>query len=211
MTQADNTTSLPRCVWLVRHAQADWNRQQRYMSHTDRPLTAFGEAQAAALARFFQARRIDAVLHSGLTRTRATAERLVGARTIPVFADARWREADHGAWEGLTYTQVVARDPEGVRQRFADPVHCAPPQGESLADLVERVAEAWRDLGQRFAGQRIVIVTHAGPIQTLLCALFGVPLAQHWRWRVDLGSVTRVDCYPQATILRCLNVLPLHR
>ncbi|MCS6846237.1 MAG: histidine phosphatase family protein [Anaerolineae bacterium] len=203
-------SGVPRSVWLVRHGQADWNVARRYMSFTDRPLAAFGERQAQALARFFAARKVDLIVHSGLIRTEATAQAIKGARNVPVYCDERWREASHGAWEGLTYCEVTQRYPEDAARRFADPVNHPPLHGESLAQLAQRVRQAWDDLGARFPGRRVVAVTHSGPIQVLLCLLMGTPLAEHWRWRIDLGSVTGLDCYPTTTILRMVNhALPL--
>ncbi|BCX05080.1 MAG: phosphoglycerate mutase [Candidatus Roseilinea sp.] len=199
---------VPRSVWLVRHGQADWNVARRYMSFSDRPLTAFGERQAQALARLFAARKVDVIVHSGLTRAAATAQTIKGDRDIPVICDARWREASHGAWEGLTYREVMQRYPEGAAQRFADPVNASPLHGESLAELAARVRLAWKDLGTQCSGRRVVVVTHSGPIQALLCLLMGTPLAEHWRWRIDLGSATGLDCYPTTTILRAVNHTP---
>lgn len=178
------------------------------MSVADRPLTSFGARQAEALARFFATRKVDAIVHTGLVRTEATARAIRGERAIPMLSDPRWIEATHGAWEGLTYREVMRRYPEDAAQRFADPVNCAPPGGESLAQVAQRIRQAWEDLGARFPGRRVVVVTHGGPIQTVLCMLMGMPLAEHWRWRVDLGSVTGVDCYPTTTILRMVNHTP---
>jgi 2,3-bisphosphoglycerate-dependent phosphoglycerate mutase/probable phosphoglycerate mutase len=198
----------PRSVWLVRHGQTDWNAQRRYLSITDRPLTAFGEQQAGALAHFFKARKVDAMVHSALARTEATAKAIAGARAIPLHGDARWREASHGLWEGLTYREVMQRFPADARRRFADPIHHAPAQGESLMQMAQRVREAWQALGAQFAGQRVVVVAHAGAIQALLCTLMNTPLSEHWRWRIDAGSATGFDCYPTTTILRAVNVVP---
>lgn len=197
-----------RSAWLVRHGQTDWNAQRRYLSFTDRPLTTFGAQQASALAGFFHARKVDAIVHSGLARTVATAHAIAGTRSIPLHRDERWREAAHGAWEGLTYHEVMQGDPEDARRRFADPVHHAPRAGESLAQMAQRVREAWLALGERFAGQRVVVVAHAGAIQALLCLLMNTPLSEHWRWRIDAGSATGVDCYPTTTILKSVNVVP---
>jgi alpha-ribazole phosphatase/probable phosphoglycerate mutase len=72
------------------------------MSTSDRPLTPYGQRQAAALARFFDVRKIDAIVHTGLARTRDTALAIRAARKIELAEDAAWREAAHGAWEGLT-------------------------------------------------------------------------------------------------------------
>ena len=198
----------PRSVWLVRHGQTDWNAKRRYLSFTDRPLTAFGVQQANALAGFFHARTIDSVVHSGLARTEATAHTIVGARSIAVHSDVRWREASHGLWEGLTYREVMRQFPDDARRRFADPVHNAPCQGESLEQMAQRAHAAWQALGAQFAGQRVVVVAHAGVIQALLCMLMHTPLSEHWRWRIDAGSATGLDCYPTTTILRVVNMAP---
>ena len=199
---------IPRQIWLVRHGQTDWNLTRRYLSHSDRLLTTFGQGQAAALARFFSARKIDGVLHTGLARTQATAQAIVGTRAIHVVCDEAWREANHGDWEGLTYKEVLQRMPADAQQRFADPVNNAPRNGESLAQMAQRVWVAWQSLGQRFPKQRIVIVTHAGPIQAVLCQLMHTPLHEHWRWRIDAGSATGIDVYPTTTIVRTINHVP---
>jgi 2,3-bisphosphoglycerate-dependent phosphoglycerate mutase/probable phosphoglycerate mutase len=201
--------SHPRSVWLVRHGQTDWNVSRRYLSNSDRAFTPFGAQQAQALERWFATRKIDVIVHSGLARTEATALAIRGPRTIPIIQDVRWREANHGAWEGLTYREVMGRFREDALRRFSDPVNHAPLQGESLADMQARVMTAWRDLGEGFPTSRVVIVTHGGVIQSILCGLMNVPLAEHWRWRIDLGSVTAIDCYPTTTIIRTVNHVPV--
>lgn len=196
------TVNLPRSVWLVRHGQADWNVSRRYMSEADRTLTAYGQRQAEALARFFAVRKIDVLLHTGLQRTHLTAEAIQGQRNITLIEDMAWREATHGDWEGLTYREVAQRFPDQARQRFADTLHGAPSGGESLVQMAARVQQGWQTLGSRFPGQRIVIVCHAGPIQALMCQQMGTPLTEHWRWRIDTGSTLGLDVYPGTTILR---------
>lgn len=200
--------SIPRNVWLVRHGQTDWNLARRYMSASDRPLTVHGVRQSAALQRFFAARPVDVIVHSGVSRTRDTAEAIRGSRGIECVEDVRWREASHGAWEGLTWREVSRRFGSAAQERAADPVNVAPPGGESLAQLRERMLDAYADLGRRHSRARVLVVTHGGVIQALLCELFAAPLAQHWRWRIDLGSASGFDCYPGATILRAVNVIP---
>ena len=202
------SASLPRSVWLLQHGQTDWNLARRYLSVSDRPLTPFGQRQAHALARFFSAKKIDVILHTGLQRTQLTAEAIRGQRPILVARDEAWREAAHGAWEGLTYREVMRQFPQDAQQRLTDPVNHAPLAGEALAQMAERVLAAWRTLGQQFPGQRVVIITHAGPIQALLCQRMGTPLAEHWRWRIDMGSASGFDVYPTTTILRAVNWMP---
>ena len=200
--------SIPRSVCLIRHGQTDWNLTRRYMGNSDRPLTAYGVQQAQALARHFAARRVDVVVHTGLSRSEATARAIAGHRAMPLVCDPDWRETNHGDWEGLTYREVMQRYPDNARARFADALNTAPQGGESLAAMAQRVQMAWQRLGTQFANKRILIVTHGGPIQAMLCHWMSTPLNQHWRWRCDLGSISAVDCYPSSTILRQVNFIP---
>jgi broad specificity phosphatase PhoE len=178
------------------------------MSFSDRELTPFGAQQAAWLAHFFDARKIDVIIHSGLARTRQTAEKIRGNRKIALIEDGAWCEASHGSWEGLTYKQVMTTLRDDALQRFSDPVNAAPSGGESLAQLQQRVCGAFAALGRHHAGKRAVVVTHGGAIQALLCSLLKTPLAEHWRLRIDLGSASGVDVYAATTIVRTINHVP---
>ena len=180
-------------VLLWRHGQTDWNLTRRYMGASDRPLTEHGHRQAASLGRFFFARKIDVIIHSGVARTRNTAEAIRAGRSIDLIEDPRWREASHGAWEGLTWREVSARFGTQARARFSDPVNIAPPDGESLTQLRARVLDAYSDLSRSFPRRRVLIATHGGVIQTLLCELFATPLAEHWRWRIAQAAVGTLE------------------
>lgn len=197
-------------MWLVRHTQTDWNRDRRYQSRTDRRSTSFGEARAHAVAQRLHPLRFAAIVSSGLRRTDTLADLIAAHNRYkpPVLQDARWQEADHGAWEGLTYGEVAARYAAQAQQRFADTWNSRAHDGESTADLWTRVEAAWDDLLHQYNGQRILVVTHATPIQLLLCALLGVPVERSWQFRVDLGGITNLDLYPSGAITRVINEVP---
>lgn len=185
---------------FFRHGECDWNVQRRYVSHTDRPLTERGQAQTAAAAAWLAQGRVKAVVTTGLARTDALAAALSG----PAQLDLRWREVDHGAWEGLTYRECQARFGEAaVAARFEDPLGTAPEQGETLHSLGERVAAAWQAL--LALPSPVVIATHAGPMQVLLCQVIGLPLEQHWRWQIDPGSITTLEVHGPSVIVGRVN------
>lgn len=196
-------------VWLVRHGQTTYNLERRYQSVSDAPLTDYGRRQAAALA--YRLRRIpfNVALVSPVERTRVTAAALIAGRSGVTLVEApAWSETNHGRWEGLTYREVLARFPAEARARFAQGVHGKPLGGESLAEVAARIGGAWRDLLSRYPGGRVLVVTHATPIQLALCAAFGLSPADHWHWRIDLGSVTCLDVYPSGAIVRMVNETP---
>lgn len=199
-------------VWLVRHGQTRHNLERRYLSHSDSPLTAYGEAQTRALAERLRRIPFGVAIASPSGRTRLAAQAIVaGRRGVTVVEDPAWVEVDHGRWEGLTYREVQARYPDEARARWAAGPDGRAAGGESLAEAAARVTAAWGALLRDHRGGRVLVATHATPIQLVLCACLGLPPAEHWRWRIDLGSVTCVDVYGGGAIVRMVNDVPAIR
>jgi alpha-ribazole phosphatase len=195
-------------IWLVRHGQTQLNKARRYQGASDSPLTPYGVRQAEALA--YRLRRIPfkiAVVSPRL-HAQVTAETILSARDVLIVDDPRWGETHHGCWEGLTYREVRTRFPQEAIARFADALHGRPSGGESLAEVAHRIAEGWSALLQQNPGGRVLVITHATPVQLVLCAVSGMAPTLHWRWRVDLGSVTALDIYGGGAIVRMVNEMP---
>lgn len=195
-------------IWLVRHGQTELNKARRYQGATDSPLTPFGTRQAEALAQRLRRMPFKLAIISPSARARLTAQVILGDRAAPMLDDPRWAETHHGRWEGLTYAEVRARFPHEAITRFADALHGRPSGGESLAEVAARVAAGWGALLQQNPGGRVLVVTHATPIQLVLCALSSMSPTLHWRWRIDLGSVTALDVYSGGAIIRMVNEVP---
>lgn len=196
-------------IWLVRHGQTDLNRQRRYQGRSDSPLTDYGQQQVTALT--YRLRRIpfEVALVSPTGRTRATARALLAERpSVKAINAPDWAETNHGQWEGLTYHEVMQRFPAEAQARFAGRADGKPTGGESLAEVAARVGTAWNNLLRTYPGGRVLVVTHATLIQLVLCATAGMPITEHWRWRIDLGSVTCLDIYPSGAIIRMVNEVP---
>ena len=196
-------------IWLVRHGQTEANRSRRYLGLRDSPLTDYGRRQHLALAQRLQVLPFTNIIVSPTERTRSLATMILNRRpTIPVHEDSRWLEIDHGRWEGLTYREVLQRFPDEAEQRWANGIDGRATGGESLAEVANRVNEAWQELLAGAVGQRVLIVTHATPIQLVLCWCCQLPIAEYWRWRIDLGSITALDVYGSTIIMRTINNVP---
>jgi alpha-ribazole phosphatase len=216
-----------RRLWLVRHGLTSWNVQQRFCGRSDIPLSARGRVQARWLARQLREKTIASIYTSDLARARETAEMIARQclQPVQVNVSTAWRELDFGAWEGLTYAEIVAgfKDQLGF---FTDPSSYAPPGGESLAHLVQRVQDALATIvcNQDASGKSdVVIVSHGGPLRVLLCRLLDMPLERQWQLRLDHGSLSAVDLLlpqsiqkshqlpaPQATLVLLNAQRPMH-
>jgi len=186
-------------LWLVRHGTTIWNAEGRFCGASDPPLSPAGQEQAHWLAQQLQTTALTAIYSSDLQRARQTAE-LIGSQRLPVQSTALWRELAFGDWEGLTYAEIVAL-PEHDLRFFTDPLHFAPPSGESLMDLSRRVRQGLTLLVDAAhsvvqAGKPLhdfVLVSHAGPLRVLLCQLLHVPVVYQWQFQLAPGSLSALD------------------
>ena len=128
---------------LTRHGQAAAG-DIMLGGQLDLPLTPNGREEAGALARRLGGVRIDRIVASPMLRAVETAQILANGR--PVELDERLRELDYGRWEGLTYADIDAHDPE-LRARWEhDPAATHSPGGESGDDVAARVLNFLVDL-----------------------------------------------------------------
>lgn len=155
---------------LIRHGHTAWNGQGRYQGHLDTPLDSEGLAQAEALVIAFRQLRLAAVYSSDLSRAVATAQPLARAHGLPVVTDPRLRELDFGQWDGRLAEEVIAADPPGWQAWWEDPLTLAPPGGETLVALWERVRACLDELAAHHVADQgtVAVVTHGGPLRVLL-------------------------------------------
>jgi broad specificity phosphatase PhoE len=189
-------TGTPTRLLLLRHGQTELSVQRRYSGHGDPELTALGQAQAAgAAARLARVPDIAAVLTSPLRRARQTAEEVARATGAPLVVRPRLIETDFGKWEGLTFLEARAHDPQ-LHGEWLGSEEVAPPDGESFATVGRRVAAELAELLQEYPGATLVLVTHVTPIKMLLRdALQGGPSVLY-RLHLDLAALSIVDFYP---------------
>jgi probable phosphoglycerate mutase len=158
----------PTRMLLVRHGQTELSLARRYSGRGDPPLTPTGLAQAAAVAdRLARVETIAAVLTSPLARARQTAAAIAVTTGAPVVVRDDLTETDFGAWEGLTFAEAAARDPEIHRAWLADP-SLPTPGGESFDAVHDRVARAGERIVAEYGGATVVVVSHVTPVKTLL-------------------------------------------
>ncbi len=190
---------------LVRHGETIWNAERRFQGAQDVPLSPRGEAQARALAARLAGESIQRIYSSDLQRAHVTATLIAEPHGLPVQIEPRLREISFGAWEGMTYEGIHMRYPEGLAWWEADPMNAAPPGGETLAQLQERVESLLAELAALPADETALLVGHGGSLQVLLCVALGLVPRARWQFRLDPGSLSELGLYPAGAILTSLN------
>ena len=173
---------------LIRHGEPEGGK--RYRGQIDDPLSATGWQQMwQAVGEHAPWRHI---VSSPLARCRAFAERLAARHGLPLCLDDRLMEVGFGAWEGRTAAELRAEDPEQIRRFYHDPVHARPAGAEPLSVFRARVVAAFEDLAQRYAGEHLLLVTHAGVMRAVVAHVLNAPLDAIYRIEVDYAALTRV-------------------
>jgi probable phosphoglycerate mutase len=169
------TVSSVATIVLVRHGETDWNRDNRFQGHADPPLNETGRAQARALAAEVREEPIAALYTSPLVRAAETAAILAEPLGLEPLIDPSLMEVDVGSWSGLTRTDVERRFPDGFSRWLAHGHGWD--DGETYAELGERVVAGLLAIGARHADERVLAVTHGGPIRSALAAAEGMSLS----------------------------------
>lgn len=196
-------------IVLARHAETGDNQAGRYIGWLDPPLTDRGARQAASLAATLRAYCQERgatpgfVVSSDLRRALQTAQPLADVLKVPLRHDRRLREIDMGRWTGRTYSEIMASDPNPARAWYDDPTGTAPPGGETLDQLSQRVSECLlfhaRQVpdAARGAGPAFVAVTHGGVIRVALAMWARCDL---WSEAVTPGSFVEVELGQQGAV-----------
>ncbi len=191
---------------LAPHAPTDWNAQSRLQGHSDTALSDAGRCQAALLANRLLAVPIDEVHASDLRRAMETAAPIARPRDLAVQSDPRLRELNFGNWEGMTYEEVGQADPQGLAAWEANVLDTAPPGGETLARMADRVGQFFGELRARGDEERtILIVAHRGSLQVLLCQALGMAPQARWQFHLEPASLSELNLYNQGPVLTSLN------
>ncbi|MGQ9864948.1 MAG: histidine phosphatase family protein [Pseudanabaenaceae cyanobacterium] len=182
-------------ILLVRHGETQWNREKRFQGQIDIPLNERGQQQAARLAELLQPVAIHRAFSSPLLRPKATVEAILQFHPgVPLTLSQDLQEISHGRWEGKLESEIEAEFPGELARWQTTPEAVPMPDGETLAQVWARVAQAWREIVAAVPpGQTAVVAAHDAVNKAILCQLFGLGPERFWTFKQGNGSVSVVD------------------
>jgi probable phosphoglycerate mutase len=200
--------SEPTVLFLVRHGEAESNRDGRFGGWTSSPLTEVGRQQALRTAGEVQRRQPTVLITSDLERARQTAAPIAGLLGLEPVFEPGLRERTLGVFDGLSFAEAEAQYPELWKRLAARDPTAVPEGGESAGDVYGRVSRAIQKLIVDHAGQRIVVVSHGLAMFhafTFVCGL-GVPHNDLPVFMlVDNGSISQFENRGPRWRIRSIN------
>jgi len=173
-------------ILLARHGETDWNREGRFQGHADPPLNRTGRAQAVDLSAALMAEQLSAVYSSPLRRALETAEVLAASHGLEPVPVDDLREVDVGSWSGLTRAEVEERFPAQFA-RWLD-YGQGWEDGETYEEMGRRAVDALLLLAAAHDGERVLAVTHGGPIRAAFAFADGTTHAEARRLGPRIGN-----------------------
>ena len=196
---------------FIRHGRVDTGGVRMAYGHSDLPLTDEGLRQSREIvdALIEQFEDVDLVLSSDLQRALEIAQPLSERLGVELQIDSALREQSMGDWEATAWSDLTANHIDDVRRFWTEYHSMAPPNGESLEDLSERVLAFFARNQAATAGRRVVVVAHIGVIRAILCKALDLPLDQALRvaplpsthtWLMHAESGFVVQCMGERTV-----------
>jgi probable phosphoglycerate mutase len=155
-------------VYVIRHGEAEGNREGRFLGQVNPPLTERGREQARKMGQALANLGIARIRASDLDRAFTTAAIVAETLRLPVERTAALREVNHGVIDGWTADAILASEYGVARER--DKYNYAPPAGESYKSIETRILSELDPL----PAETSLLVTHLGPMRVLLHRLGGL-------------------------------------
>ena len=164
---------------LVRHAESQDQAENRMGGQHNCPLSEKGRGQAIEVGKDLADYEFDLVFSSDLERcvdtTRAILEH--NKRTDPSvlrYAE-ELRERSGGTIEGMTFQEIREQIPPKKYKLWQRDYFEAPPMGESLKDVEDRVIPFLKENVFPLVNdnKNVLVVAHSGVIKTIICYIKG--------------------------------------
>ncbi len=177
-------------IYLIRHGETYWNREQRLQGQLDSDLTDEGIRQVKSIAGKLNGICFDAIYSSDLKRAMHTADIIsTNIINLPVVCDERLRERNFGVFQGYTWAEIAKKYPaEAALEMSGDPMNQVP-GGESKFQLLTRAINFFSDIITKHDGKKILVISHGGIINVWTKHVLQIPLEKPRRFSLDNAAV----------------------
>ncbi len=158
---------------LIRHGETAENLSGIVQGQRDTRLNETGLRQAECAARRLRDEHFDAAYSSDLSRAMVTALTIARPLELAVEPCPELREWDLGDLSGLHRDEAEVRYPEVMDAFRFDQGEVIVPGGETRSEFRRRVAGFLDRLADRHAGEKVLLVTHAGTMRAAFHHIVG--------------------------------------
>ena len=181
-------------ILFIRHGETDCNKKHLYYGHLNPSLNETGINQLKNTKKKLEKmnEKINIIFSSDLKRCRESLELLEIDKNIKQHFSENLRELNFGILEGKTYKEIENQFPHYVNEMKNNWRNFKAEGGESLSDLQKRSAKEINKIKNEYKNKKMLVVAHAGVIQSLISYYLFNNLDGYWKFRLDNGSITKM-------------------
>jgi len=192
-------------IYLVRHGQTAWNKEEIFRGRTDIPLDETGLKQAELVGQYFRGMEIQAIYSSSLSRAWQTAQKVAQFHDIKVQPLQGIIDMSFGNWEGRPHQEIRKSDSKTYRQWVETPHLVRLPGGEGLDDVRVRAMAALEEVIRKNPGKTLVLVSHRVVCKVLICAILDLDNSHFWQITQDTTAINLIQHRNGKFILSLMN------
>ncbi len=192
-------------IYLVRHGQTAWNKEEVFRGRTDIPLNETGLREAGLAGEYFKGLELHAIYSSPLTRAFQTAQQIARFHPLEVRPLDGLIDMSFGSWEGRSLREVEERDEAHFRQWREQPHLVKIPGGETLDEVRTRAVAALGEVIGELPEKTIVLVSHRVINKVLLCSILGLDNSHFWQIAQGTTAINLIQYRNGKYILSLMN------
>lgn len=176
-------------IYLMRHGA---DSAERYGGWSAYGLTEEGRRQVHQAKHDLCRRGITQIYSSDLQRAKETAEIVANTLSLEIVYLPEFREANNGLLAGMLKTEAQEKYP-GVYWNTLGWTESWP-AGESPEQFFQRIQRAWYALKKQVGQRNVLLVTHGGVMNVILCLENGIPYTNsETRFRIKEAEIRQID------------------
>jgi phosphoserine phosphatase len=192
-------------IYLVRHGQTAWNKEEIFRGRTDVPLDETGLRQAELAGEYFKGLEIHGIYSSPLSRAWETAQKIAPFHHLNVQPLQGILDMSFGKWEGQSHQDIQKKDREIYRQWREEPHLVRLPGGEGLNDVRVRAMAALEEVIRNHPGKTLVLISHRVVNKVLICGILGLDNSHFWQIAQDTTAINLIQHRDGKYILSLMN------
>ncbi len=170
-------------IYLVRHTTPNIEKGICY-GQSDIGITDSFQSEVKEIHQQIPIEQISTVYSSPLQRCKLLAKTF----NKDIIFDNRLKELNFGDWELQTWDSIHSKALDPWMNDF---VNIQVPNGESYILLQQRILDFYTSLDHS-SEEKIIIVTHAGPIRALLSHIRQIDLKDSFDIKIGYGEVITI-------------------
>ncbi len=155
-------------LYLIRHGQSTWNKQNRIQGHSNPPLTEKGRTQIGKLIPRLKREGIEKIIASPLKRAHESAQILAKGLGVECHTYRGLMEIFLGEWEGMSPDEINQSYNDGYKKWLKGPSKIRIPKAETISQFRRRAVKAFKEIVASETKERVVLVTHGGILTALI-------------------------------------------